>query len=99
MKTQLRYLRVPATLALAFVIAYSSRAATTFLWNVPSPSANNWNVNANWNPSTGNPGAADTAIFGTNGLSPDQFTANNVVSVNTTVNTLQYTNGSTGSPT
>jgi hypothetical protein len=49
-------------LAVSVVLAQSAHAET-YLWNVPSPAANNWNVNANWTPFTGNPGPADTAIF------------------------------------
>ena len=70
--------------------------ATPFLWNVSTPAANNWNVNANWNPNTGNPGIVDTALFGAIGTSPDALTINNVVSVNTTVSGLSYTNATSG---
>src|SRR2546421_7360802 len=71
-------------------------SAATFLWNVVSPGANNWNVNANWNPSTGNPGSADTAVFGTTGTGATATTINNVVSVNTAITALEYTNTTSG---
>jgi hypothetical protein len=48
--------------------AQSSRAAT-YLWNVATPGANYWNVNADWTPATGNPGPGDTAVFGAIGTS------------------------------
>jgi hypothetical protein len=79
--------------ALALIFVTASRAsATIYLWNVASPGANNWNVNANWSPSIGNPGAADTAMFGQIGTSPNVTMINNVVSVSTSVTTLQFTN-------
>ena len=79
--------------ALALIFVTASRAsASTYLWNVPTPGANNWNVNANWSPSTGIPGPADTAMFGPFGTSPNATTINNVVSVSTFVTTLQFTN-------
>lgn len=84
---------VPSLLvALALSLGAPPAESSSFLWNVASPGANNWNVNANWLPATGNPGAADTAIFGATGTSPDAVTINNVVSVNTTVAALTYTN-------
>lgn len=84
-----------APLIFALAIPGSGFGAT-FVWDNPTPGANNWNVNANWNPATGNPGAADTALFGDLGTGFDQFTANNVVSVNTTVAALSYTNSVAG---
>src|ERR1051325_2363487 len=77
-------------------LAFSANAATTFLWNVASPGANNWNVNANWTPATGNPGSADTAVFGATGTAANATTVNNVVSVSTTVTALEYTNTTAG---
>jgi autotransporter-associated beta strand protein len=62
---------------------------------VASPGANNWNVNANWSPNTGNPGASDTAIFGPIGTT-SQGSINNIVSVNTTVTALTFTNFTSG---
>ncbi len=82
--------------AFAFIYPLAGSAATTFLWNVVSPGANNWNVNANWTPSTGNPGATDTAIFGTTGTSGASTVVNNVVTVNTTVAALTFTNNTGG---
>ena len=70
--------------------------ATTFVWNVASPSPNNWNVDANWLPGAGNPGSADTALFGDVGTAADAFTVNNVVSVSTAITALSYTNSLAG---
>ena len=84
------------TVFAAAISACQTSQATTFLWNVSTPGANNWNVNANWNPNTGNPGIADTAIFGTIGTGPDGVTVNNVVSANTSVANLSYTNTTSG---
>src|SRR4051812_34295012 len=81
-------LRLIVCTAVLMAMTEISHAATTFLWNVPTPAANNWNVNANWTPNTGNPGAADSAIFGNVGPSTSPTTVNNVVSVSTSVNTL-----------
>src|SRR4051812_42435609 len=68
-------------------------AGTTFLWSVSTPGANNWNVNGNWNPATGNPSVGDTVIFGITGTnSADPITPNNIVSVNTTIATLTFSN-------
>lgn len=78
------------------VLTTQLATAATFVWNVASPGANNWNVNGNWNPGTGNPGAADTALFGLTGTAADTLTINNVVSANTTVNALQFTNTTAG---
>ena len=88
---------IKAILALVstILLCHSTRAAS-YLWNVASPGSNNWNVNANWLPGTGNPGSADAAVFGTTGTSPDALTVNNVVSVNTTVTSLTYTNTGVG---
>ena len=91
MRTLTRTLRLLAALATATALTQSAGAAG-YLWNVATPGENNWNVNANWLPATGNPGASDTALFGTNGVSADQFTVNNVVSANTTVAALTFTN-------
>jgi autotransporter-associated beta strand protein len=55
-------------------------------------------VDANWLPGVGNPGAIDTAVFGDLGTSFDAVTVNNVVSVDTTVSALNYTN-TTADPT
>ena len=89
MKTaSLRLLLVLCSLALPRF----ADAATTFLWNVASPGANNWNIDANWLPGVGNPGSTDTAVFGTLGTVANSTTVNNVVSVNTAVTSLQYTN-------
>src|SRR5215468_10328416 len=92
MKTSLRLLLIVASLALPQL----GHAATTFAWNVASPGANNWNVNANWSPNTGNPAAADTATFGLAGTAANATTINNVVSVTTTITSLTYTNFTAG---
>lgn len=99
MISQSRRILAGLTAFAAAISACQTSQATTFLWNVPTPGANNWNVNANWNPNTGNPGPADTALFGSIGTSPDAVTPNNVVSVDTTTTALQYTNGIAGTPT
>ena len=83
--------RILASLTVLAITASAGHAAT-YLWNVASPGANNWNVDANWLPATGNPGAADTAVFGDMGTSPDAVTVNNEVSVNTSVTALNFTN-------
>ena len=79
------------TLAVSILLAHPAGAAN-YLWNVASPGANNWNVNANWTPSTGSPGAADTATFGATGTASGSTAINNVVSVSTTVTALNFTN-------
>ena len=84
-----------SVLAAALAAGQSSNAAP-FLWNVTTPGANDWNVSANWNPSTGTPGAADTAIFGAIGTGLDAVTVNNMISANTTVAGLSYTNTTSG---
>jgi len=84
------------TVFAAAISACQTSQATTFLWNVSTPGANNWNVDANWNLNTGNPGIADTAIFGSIGTGPDGVTINNVVSANTSVANLSYTNTTSG---
>jgi fibronectin-binding autotransporter adhesin len=78
--------------------AFFSQSANgaSYLWNVASPAPNNWNVNANWLPATGNPGPGDTAIFSDFGAGSDAFNPNNVVSVNTSVSSLLYTNVTSG---
>jgi len=91
----LAHLLLIAALTLASA-APAVRAATTYLWNVATPGANNWNVNANWSPATGNPGATDTAVFGAIGTSAGATTVNSVVSVNITNAALSYTNITSG---
>ncbi len=87
---------IAVTAALAAAISIGT-AATTFIWNVPSPGgANNWNVNANWTPNTGNPGAGDTAQFSGTGTNTSSTTVNNVVSVNTSIANLWYTQQTNG---
>src|SRR6188472_2467844 len=78
------------------LLTASNCPALTYVWNVGTPGENNWNVDGNWNIS-GTPGAADTAVFGITGTSSDLFTVNNVVSVNTTITALSYTNSTAGS--
>src|SRR4051795_7682382 len=70
--------------------------AATYQWNVVSPAANNWNVNANWNPATGNPGVGDSAVLGAVGTAPNLSTINSVVSVDTTITSLFITNTTSG---
>jgi len=69
--------------------------ALTYVWNVGTPGANNWNVSGNWN-IAGNPGASDNAVFAITGTSPDAITVNNIVSVNTAITALSYTNNTAG---
>src|SRR5581483_4301095 len=95
MKTLAARFGIPS-LSVSLLLLSSSAHATTFMWNVASPGANNWNVNANWSPSTGNPGSADTALFGAVGTAGSSSTINNVVSVNTTITALSYTNATAG---
>src|SRR5690348_6801368 len=90
-----RLLMGASVLAAAVAASQSSNAAS-FLWNVATPGANDWNVSANWSPNTGTPGAADTAIFGSIGTGFDSVTPNNVVSADTTVAGLSYTNATSG---
>ncbi len=92
MKTTFTRVYGPLALFLAVLSSPSVRGATSYYWNVASPGANNWNVNANWLPATGNPTTGDTAVFGSTGTVPDSLTVNNVVSVNTTLATIQFTN-------
>ncbi len=83
-------------LAMALILAVTQQAgAASYLWNQATPGLNNWIDPSNWTP-TGTPGEADTAIFGLTGTVSDNLTVNNVVSVNTSVNTLQYTNTGSG---
>src|SRR5262245_36042840 len=96
MKSYNSNLLLAVLLSSTMAMIQSSNAATTFVWNVPSPGANNWNINANWSPNTGNPGVGDTALFGATGFSSDPNTINNVVSVNTTIAALSFTNNATG---
>src|SRR5262249_29202193 len=79
-----------ATAALVLGSALSAPAAA-FVWNVSTPGANNWNVNGNWNVANF-PGSADTAVFSATGIAPNATTINNVVSADTTVTSLLYTN-------
>src|SRR4051812_38227929 len=88
--------RIIMALAISLASAQISHAATTFLWSASPPTANNWNVNQNWTPNTGNPAPGDTAIFGNTGPSTSPTSVNNVVSVSASVNTLQFTNINSG---
>ena len=90
MKIKIRLLHLSA-ITVAVLVAGPAGAAT-YLWNVAAPGANNWNVNANWLPATGNPSTADTAVFNATGVATSPTTVNNIVSVNTTVAGLLYTN-------
>jgi autotransporter-associated beta strand protein len=96
MKITIHCLRRSLTLLVAVAAVHPVLGATSFLWSQATPGPNNWNVNANWTPSTGNPGPGDTAIFGLTGTVSDNLTVNNVVSVNNSINTLQFTNTGAG---
>lgn len=91
MQKSSQLIRSLAGLAAGIVMLQTATAAT-YVWDVATPGANNWNVNANWLPNTGNPGATDTAVFGATGTAGDALTVNNVVSVNTTASVLNFTN-------
>ena len=95
MKSFLQPLR-PLILCLLSVLAANRALAVTYQWNVATPGANPWNVSANWLPSTGIPSPGDTAVFNATGTSATATTINNVVSVNTTIAFLSYTNGLSG---
>ena len=83
-------------IAVTLILAGTHLAdAVTYFWSQATPGSNNWIDTANWTP-TGSPGAADTAIFGLTGTVTDNLTVNNVVSVNTGITTLQYTNSGSG---
>src|SRR4051812_26884817 len=77
----------------------ASAHAAAYVWNVASPGANNWNVDGNWNvanfPGFGG-SLTDIATFGATGTSANSTTVNNVVSANTTIATLNFTNTTTG---
>lgn len=93
MKPKFKHLPTLAALVSSLLLTNLTPArAAVYLWNAAAPGANNWNDTANWLPATGNPGAADTAIFGATGTGSDAFTINNVVSINTTVTALNFTN-------
>ena len=97
MKTSTPILPTLAVLLTGWLITNPTPSrATVYMWNVATPGVNNWNVTPNWLPVTGNPGAADTAVFGLVGNSPDALTVNNVVSANTALTALSYTNTGTG---
>jgi hypothetical protein len=93
MKTTLLRLRTLMLLSMFSAMAHLAGAAT-YVWNVASPAANNWNVPANWSPGTSasGPASTDTAVFNATGTSSSATTVNNVVSVNTTITSLSYTN-------
>ncbi len=103
MKNSFHFRAAPIlSLLLWGLVAPSVWSQTTYLWNVASPGANNWNVNGDWLPGTGYPGSAapgesaDTAVFGATGTSSASTSVNNVVSASTTISTLNYTNSTSG---
>src|SRR5208282_2939501 len=82
--------------ALFAVTSSQLAAATTYLWaGAGSPDNTNWSTTANWSPA-GSPGAADTAVFGATDTTSSSTTFNNVVSGNTTIAALNYTNTTSG---
>ena len=89
-KVQSRQFRLLLTVCTVLGVVQSSQAAQIFTWNQASVAANTWNVNANWSPNTASPGSTDAAIFATTGTSGSSATINNVVSVNTTITSLNY---------
>src|SRR5688572_26302032 len=90
-----RFIRSFVLLSVSLFTTHLASGAT-FVWNIDPPGPNNWNVNANWDPATGNPGSVDTALFGDFATSFDQFSVNNVVSVSTAITALSYTNSLAG---
>lgn len=59
------------------------------------------NLNTNWSDALnwqlpGAPGAADNVIFGNAGVAFDSLTVDNIVDADTTINTLQFTNTTSG---
>src|SRR6266481_6101256 len=93
MKNLSSTLRIVAAIAVVSAITRQADAATTFQWNVPSGASGPWNVNADWLPNTGNPGSADTALFGVTGTNAGPSAGpNSIVSVSTAITSLQYTN-------
>ena len=93
-----RSLLVTAAVALWLGSALSAPAAAYF-WNVTTPAANSWNVDGNWDvanfPGFGG-SITDVATFGATGTSANSTTINNVVSANTTIATLNFTNTTSG---
>jgi autotransporter-associated beta strand protein len=104
MKTYYLHLSKSTIVAAIFAVALSrsvSAAVTNYIWNVASPSAaSTWNTAGNWLPAAGFPGAggdtADTVTFNNAGVSSSAASANNDVTANTTISTLNYTNIGTG---
>src|SRR6185312_7569282 len=99
MKTLLfRSLSVSAAIGFLLSSTVPSQAAS-YVWNVASPGANSWNANGNWDvanfPGFGG-SLTDVATFGATGTSANATTVNNVVSVNTTIATLNFTNTTAG---
>ncbi|HSY42856.1 MAG TPA: hypothetical protein VK811_03030, partial [Candidatus Acidoferrum sp.] len=96
------YLPFTKTIILAAIFAValnrsSNGAVTNYIWNVSNPSpSSTWNTVGNWLPATGYPGAggdtADTVVFGSVGTVSSATSTDSVVSVNTTISTLNYTN-------
>ena len=95
-------LHSPKTIILAAIFAVSlnrsaNGASTNYVWNVSTPSpASTWNTAGNWLPAAGFPGAggdtADTVTFGSVGTGSSATSPDNVVSVNTTISALNFTN-------
>jgi fibronectin-binding autotransporter adhesin len=88
------HLRALGLLAISsFTISFAS--AATFYWSGASGVDQNWSTSGNWTPS-GSPGAPDSAIFTNTATVADAVTINNIVSANTTVTSLIYTNTTSG---
>lgn len=82
---------------LAAITVSNTAKASTYVWNVSVPGLNDWNVPGNWNLNNGNsPGPGDAAVFGYVGTNTTEA-VNNIVSVNTTIGSLTYTNTATNS--
>ncbi|MGH8024020.1 MAG: hypothetical protein ACRED1_10590, partial [Limisphaerales bacterium] len=83
-----------AAILSAVASAGIASAQTTYLWTGAGADMN-WSTTGNWSPA-GSPGAADTAVFGSAATTGDSTTANNMISADTTVASLIYTNTGSG---
>jgi fibronectin-binding autotransporter adhesin len=96
------YLHLPKTTIAAAIFAVAltrsaNGASTNYTWNVSAPSpTSTWNTPGNWLAAAGFPGAggdtADTVTFNNTGVSSSATSTNNVVTANTTISSLTYTN-------
>ncbi|MDE3068484.1 MAG: hypothetical protein KGJ60_13185 [Verrucomicrobiota bacterium] len=96
MKRILQTLWLIAPLTIAIAAAPSARAQTTNAWTGASGTDLNWSTPGNWTPA-GPPGPNDDAIFLDQGATNDAVSINNIISADTTVESVWIapTNGST----